>query len=80
MRFRSIFVAAAIAVVSSLITWQLATAQALAIKPVPPRVMTGADLGFRVTGLRGDKPVGQIVVRVNERWVEAEIGVAQGVN
>ena len=74
MRFRYIFMAVVIAVVSSLATWQLATARVIAVNPVPPRVMTGSDIGFRVIGLRGDTPVGQIVVRVNDRWVEVETG------
>jgi hypothetical protein len=41
--------------------------------PVPPRVMTGVEIGLRVVGLRGDVPVGRLVVRVNDRWVEAEL-------
>ena len=39
--------------------------------PVTPRVMSGADLGFRVEGLDwAGKPVGHIVIRVNGEWVE----------
>jgi hypothetical protein len=36
--------------------------------------MSGADVGFRVEGFRGDTPSGTIVIRVNGAWVEAEIG------
>ena len=64
--------AVALAIVCSLITWKLATAQVIAVNPVPARVMTGSDLGFRVEGLRGDTPVGRLVVLVNGRWVNAE--------
>ena len=49
------------------------TAQVVAVRPVPPKVMTGADVGFRVEGIRGSTPVGVIVVRVNGEWVEADI-------
>ena len=49
------------------------TAQAVAVNKVPPKVMTGADVGFRVEGLRGDTPVGTLVIKVNGEWVEAEI-------
>lgn len=70
---RTSILAVAVAVVSSLVTWTWATAQVTGVRPVPPRVMTGTDIGFRVVGLRGDTPVGEIVVRVNERWVEAEL-------
>ena len=48
------------------------TAQVVAVKPVPPKVMTGTDVGFRVEGLRGSTPVGTLVVRVNGEWVEAD--------
>ena len=65
-------------ILCALLSWELvrvrAQAQAIGIDPVPPRVMTGEDVGFRVEGLRGDRPVGKIVVRVNGEWVEAEIG------
>ena len=64
----------ALVVLGSLLSLRWVQAQALAVDPVPPRVMTGSDLGFRVEGLRGDKPVGTIVVRVDGQWVEAELG------
>ena len=67
-------VAAVVFVVLSIVAataW--VTAQAVAINKVPPKVMTGADIGFRVGGLRGDTPVGTLVVKVNGEWVEAEI-------
>ena len=51
------------------------TAQSVVVNKVPPKVMTGADIGFRVEGLRGDTPVGTLVVKVNGEWVEAEIVV-----
>jgi hypothetical protein len=35
-----------------------------------PVVISGADLGFRVDGHEGGRPVGTLVVRVNGRWVE----------
>ena len=50
------------------------TAQVVAVEPVPPKVMTGADIGFRVEGIRGGTtPVGTLVVKVNGEWVEAEL-------
>ncbi len=51
------------------------TAQAVAITKVPPKVMTGSDVGFRVEGIRGNTPVGTLVVKVNGEWVTAEIVV-----
>lgn len=73
MRVCYFIAAAVIAVVSSFATWTWATAQVLSYQEVAPRVMTGADLGFRVEGLRGETPVGRFVVRVNDRWVEVEV-------
>lgn len=48
-------------------------AQSVAIQPVTPTVLSGADVGFRVEGNRGGMPVGTLVVKVNGQWVEAEV-------
>lgn len=48
-----------------------ARGQALGHRPVAePKVLSGADLGFRVTGLHGEVPAGVLVVRINGEWVE----------
>ncbi len=36
----------------------------------PSGVLSGGDLGFRVTGQKDGKPVGYLVVRVDGKWVE----------
>jgi hypothetical protein len=46
--------------------------QAVQTQKVPPTVLSGADIGFRVEGRKGDAPVGTLVVRVNGQWVEAQ--------
>lgn len=46
--------------------------QAVAAQPVSPVVLSGADIGFRMTGRKGDTPVGRLVVRVNGDWKEVE--------
>jgi hypothetical protein len=44
--------------------------QAFEYRPLPePRILTGADVGFRVEGLYGNTPTGSIVIRVNGQWV-----------
>jgi hypothetical protein len=53
-------------------TWGYA--QAFATRPVTPVVLSGADIGFRVTGLKGNAPLGQLVIRVNGEWKEVEMG------
>jgi hypothetical protein len=49
--------------------------QAIGVTPVTPRVVAGDDLGFRIEGMRGGTPVGRLVVRVNDRWVEADFSM-----
>ena len=39
--------------------------------PVPPVVLSGADVGFRMTARKGTTPVGQLVVKVDGEWREA---------
>jgi hypothetical protein len=41
---------------------------------VAPLVMTGNDLGFRVESTKGDIAVGKFVVRINGRWIDAQVG------
>jgi hypothetical protein len=71
MGWKSI-VAAVLAVLMIVAATAWVTAQAVAITKVPPKVMTGTDVGFRVEGLRGTTPVGTIVLKVNGEWVAAE--------
>jgi hypothetical protein len=53
----------------------VASAQAHAYRPLPePRFFTGADVGFRVEGMHGDTPTGTVVIRINDKWVEAKVG------
>jgi hypothetical protein len=67
--------AAVLAVLMIVAATAWVTAQALSFQPVPPKVMTGSDIGFRVEGLRGSTPVGTLVVKVNGEWVAAEVAV-----
>ena len=43
-----------------------------------PIVLSGADVGFRVVGRQGSTPVGQLVVRMDGKWVEAVLGGGRG--
>ena len=40
--------------------------------PVPPVVLAGPDVGFRMTGVKRGTPVGQLVVRTNGEWKVVE--------
>lgn len=46
--------------------------QVTAVRPVVPSVTSGPDVGFRIEGYKGSKPVGRLVVKVDGQWVEAE--------
>ena len=46
--------------------------QSVATRPVTPVVLSGADIGFRMTARRGDTPVGELVVRVDGEWKRVE--------
>lgn len=49
---------------------------AVATRPVTPVVLAGPDIGFRMTGLKGDTPVGELVVRTKTgEWKAVEFGV-----
>ena len=52
-----------------------AAAQAYAYRPLPePRVFAGADIGFRVEGMTGPMPTGDVVIRINDQWVKTRLG------
>ena len=54
-------------------TWTRAQV-AIAPRAIPPTVLAGPDVGFRMTGVKGDTPVGQLVVRINGEWKVVEFG------
>ena len=43
---------------------------------VAPTVISGSDLGFRIETNQDNVPVGKLVVRINGRWVDAEVGTS----
>ena len=61
-----------VAVVAAVGVW--VSAQVMPVPVDPPIVMSGADVGFRISGRKGNVPVGTIVVRVNGQWVDAQLG------
>lgn len=68
------FFAGCVLGVGTLATAAWAHSQSAATRPVPPVVLSGADIGFRMTGRRGDTPVGNLVVRVDGEWKKVEFG------
>jgi hypothetical protein len=48
----------------------LAGAQVFSFRRVdPPIVLSGGDIGFRIVGHDGTRPVGALVVRIDGNWV-----------
>ncbi len=47
-------------------------AQAVDTQPAGHVVLSGSDVGFRIEGVRGGKPVGRLVVRQNGEWIDVE--------
>jgi hypothetical protein len=59
-----------VAAVSLISGW--ASAQTFGVTPVNPRVLSGADIGFRVEGHKDGTPVGTLVIRVNGEWMPVD--------
>ena len=58
--------------VASLGTW--AYAQAIAPQPInPPLTLMGDDIAFRADARRGDMVEGRLMVRIDGKWVEANV-------
>ena len=71
MRTRTIVVVGAVWVASLFVAGKVATAQARGFVRLPePKVLSGADLGFRVDGMYGEMPAGTVVIRVNGKWIQ----------
>lgn len=41
--------------------------------PQTPTIVSGNDVGFRITGTKGGHAVGTLVVRQNGQWVDADL-------
>jgi hypothetical protein len=55
------------------VTSVLAAAQAIGAQKVdPPMILSGPDVGFRVEAWRGSTALGQLLVRIDGKWVEAD--------
>lgn len=75
MSIRAILTLAALWVLSLFIVSSVGAQQAFGIDPLPePRIVSGPDVGFRIEGRQKGAPVGQLVVRIDGKWVEARFG------
>jgi hypothetical protein len=73
----SIFVLASVVVPA--VVAARAEAQVHQIQPLPePKVVSGADFGFRIEGDENGTAVGTLVVRVNGKWIAAREGAVTG--
>ena len=75
MSMRTGLVVAGVGVASLLGAGAWAGAQFPRWRPVPePVVLSGSDLGFRVQGMYGEVPMGEIGIRVTGAWIDAQLG------
>jgi hypothetical protein len=56
----------------ALIVAAVTYAQVTAVQPVTPMVISGADFGFRIEGMRGNTAVGTLVVQRDGQWITAD--------
>ena len=74
-RTRLVLVVVLVTTVSSVSAWVFGQSRP---QPINPVVISGNDIGFRITGhttdrTGGDVAVGQVVVRINGQWVGAQL-------
>ncbi len=53
--------------------------QARAVRPVPPVVISGENVGFRIEGDSHGRPVGTLVVKQGDQWVPVDLGTIRPV-
>ena len=70
MSFKSRLMFVALWVISIVVVGVLVSAQAQTRREPNP-VISGADMGFRPEGWKGEARMGTFVVRINGEWVEA---------
>ena len=73
LKVRLVALGAFFVVLMGLAAWSRAQT-AVVPNPVPPVVLAGPDVGFRMTGVKRGTPVGQLVVRINGEWKAVEFG------
>ena len=73
MSVRNILLVAVLWVVSLFAVETMVRAQGTNKFP-EPKIISGDDFGLRVEAQQNGNLVGQLVVRVNGKWVEAHIG------
>jgi len=71
LKVRVVALVAFLMVLIGLTAWTHAQTAVLP-NPVPPVVLAGPDVGFRMTGVKRGTPVGQLVVRINGEWKVVE--------
>lgn len=75
MSYRRVALIATLWLLSLVAMAAAVTAQVRPTVPLPePKILSGADVGFRVEAMHGQTPVGSIVIRVNGEWVTVQEG------
>ena len=56
-----------------------AGAQARIVRPLPPVILSGENVGFRIEGDSNGRPIGTIVVKQDGKWVPVDLGTLRPV-
>lgn len=56
-----------------------AGAQARIVRPVPPVVVSGENVGFRIEGDSNGRPIGTLVVKQDGKWIPVDLGTVRPV-
>jgi len=46
-------------------------------RQTPPQIVSAGDVGFRIDTVKGNTPVGSLVIRVGNDWVTPELSTLQ---
>ena len=74
MSMRAIGTVAALWILSLLVVASIVRAQSYRVNPVTPRVVSGADFGFRIEGEQNGVPYGVPVLRMDGEWIAVRFG------
>ena len=75
MTTRTLFTVALLWVVLLLTVGTIVRAQVFGVNPIAePKILSGPDFGIRVEAEQDGTAVGHLVVRINGKWVDAQIG------
>lgn len=56
-----------------------AGAHARIVRPLPPVIVSGENVGFRIEGDSNGRPIGALVIKQDGKWVPVDLGTIRPV-